>query len=117
MRPGENCLGCHDGKHGEAPAFTVAGTVFDSASSPADAGAANVTVIITDANSAELRLTTNAAGNFYTSKTLALPLKQVALERGANTAQMISPPPNGGCSGCHNNPPASGAPGRINVRP
>lgn len=116
MNPGENCLGCHDGTNREAPAYTVAGTIFDSATAGATAGVSGATVIITDANQVETRLTTNAAGNFYTGKAIAAPYS-VAVERNGKRAAMASKPSTGGCSSCHASPPANGAPGRIYAAP
>lgn len=116
MSPGENCLGCHDGRDPEAPAFTAAGTVFDSATATAAAGVAGATVIITDANKVETLLTTNAAGNFYTTKALAAPYT-VAVERNGKRAAMASAPSTGGCATCHASPPANGAPGRVYAAP
>ncbi|MDH4062404.1 MAG: hypothetical protein OEU94_16470 [Aquincola sp.] len=104
MRPGENCMACH--------AFTVAGTAYPSASSPASAGIAGVSVIVTDANGQETTLTTNAAGNFYTSATLAMPLRAVRLVRAGVTTAMGGAP-NGACASCHTQPPSGGAPGRV----
>jgi len=116
MRPGEDCLACHDGTRREAPRFTVAGTVFDSSTAASSAGLGGVTVIITDANSAQTRLTTNAAGNFYTSKTIAPPYA-VAVEHAGTRFAMAAPPSTGGCASCHSSPPANGAPGRIYAAP
>jgi len=116
MNPGDNCLTCHDGRNREAPAYTVAGTVFDTPTSPATSGVSGATVIITDANQVETRLTTNAAGNFYTGKAIAAPFS-VAVERGGKRAAMASVPSTGGCATCHANPPANSAPGRIYAAP
>jgi hypothetical protein len=111
MRPGENCLSCHDGSNREAPRFTVAGTVFSSNTAAASAGLSGVTVIITDANGAETPLTTTAVGNFYTTKTIAAPYKAAVVRNGTRTS--MSATPNGGCSSCHATPPVGGAPGRL----
>lgn len=104
MRPGENCMACH--------AFTVAGTVYPSASSAAGAGIAGVSVIVTDANGQETTLTTNTAGNFYTSARLAVPLRAVRLVRAGVTTAMGGAP-GGACSTCHAQPPSGGAAGRV----
>jgi hypothetical protein len=106
MRPGENCLACHS--------FSVAGTVFPTATSAANAGLDGVSVIITDANGAETTLTTNAVGNFYTGAALAQPLRSVRVVHGGATAAMVGTP-TGACSTCHALPPSSGAPGRVYV--
>ena len=94
MAPGENCMrsGCHGN-------FTLAGTVFPSATSSASAGIAGVSVVVTDANNAQTTLTSNAAGNFYTSKTRALPLQSVSMVRNGTSTDMSSP--EGACASCH----------------
>jgi hypothetical protein len=116
MRPGENCLSCHDGTQHEAERYTVAGTVFGSATAATAAGVSGVTVIITDANHAEARLTTNAAGNFYTSQVFAAPYT-VAVERSGTRFTMAAAPSSGGCASCHSTPPTGGAPGRVYATP
>ena len=97
MSPGQNCMsGCHSN-------FTLAGTVFPSATSSASAGIAGVSIVVTDANNARTTLTSNAAGNFYASKTMALPL-QVSVVRNGQTTEMGSPltsAAEGGCASCH----------------
>ena len=95
MAPGENCMrsGCHGN-------FTVAGTVFPSATSAASAGLANVSVVITDANSAQTTLVSNAVGNFYTSQSMALPLQSVYVLRNGTRTEMSSSP-TGACASCH----------------
>jgi hypothetical protein len=104
MAPGQNCLACHR--------FTVAGTVFGSASADSGSGLAGVSVVITDANSVDTTLTTNAAGNFFSSAALALPLKKAAVVRNGTRTEMGGVPA-GDCNRCHSLPPVGGAPGRI----
>lgn len=87
MRPGENCLSCHS--------FSLAGTVYDGSG----AAAANVSVSVTDANGAKLSLTSNAAGNFYATQSVAFPA-QVWLQKGALGGGMNAPA--GSCNACHN---------------
>ena len=115
MAPGQNCLACHTpgGPAGEAP-FTVAGTVFGSAAADTGSGLAGVSVILTDANSVDTTLTTNAAGNFFTRAALALPLKKAAVVINGQRTEM-SAAPDGACNRCHTQPPAGGAPGRIHI--
>ena len=97
MSPGENRMrsGCHRN-------FTVAGTVFPSANSPASAGIAGVSVVVTDATNAQFPLTSNAAGNFYTSQRMTLPLQSVYVVRNGTRTEMGSSP-DGACasSSCH----------------
>ncbi len=105
MAPGQNCQACH------AP-FTVAGTVFGTASADTGTGLAGISVILTDANQVDTTLTTNAAGNFFTSAALALPLKKTAVVRNGQRTEMGAAP-EGACNHCHALPPSGGAPGRI----
>jgi hypothetical protein len=105
MAPGEDCLSCH--KH-----FTVAGTVFSGAGDATDGGLAGVVITITDATGAEVQLTSNDAGNFYTSAKMALPLARATVTRDGRVTAM-SGAPSGACNGCHTAPPDGGAPGRL----
>lgn len=115
MAPGQNCLACHaPGGLAGGASFSVAGTVFGSATADTGSGLAGVSVIITDANSVDTILTTNAAGNFFTRTALALPLKKVAVQRSGTRTEMAGPP-MGDCNRCHTQPPAGGAPGRIHA--
>jgi len=56
-QPGEDCLGCHR-------EFTAAGTVYGA---DASQGLAGVTVRIDGTRQQNVTLTTNSAGNFYTT--------------------------------------------------
>jgi hypothetical protein len=104
MRPGEDCLSCH--ASGDK-IFTAAGTVFDSSS----AGVSGVSVVITDSNGTKVTMTSNSAGNFYTSQALAFPAA-IELQYNGTTVQMGSQPGKGGCNSCHS---GSGSLGRIQV--
>ena len=106
MAPGQNCMACHG--------FTVAGTVFGSATADSGSGLAGVTVIITDANSVDTTLTTNAAGNFFSGAALALPLKKAAVVRNGTRTDMDGVPV-GDCNRCHTLPATGLAAGRIHA--
>ncbi|NOY28024.1 MAG: hypothetical protein GXP62_19340, partial [Oligoflexia bacterium] len=71
MLPGANCQPCHSGGGGgedEGGSFSIAGTVFtDIGGSGKSSGAS---VFVTDANGQSVTLSTNSAGNFYTSANL-----------------------------------------------
>ncbi len=115
MLPGDNCRSCHGGpssQYPDAPAWTVAGTVFESADS--DVGASGVKVLIHDITGNTLTLTTNGVGNFYTNTELDFPY-WVTLEKDGVMVDMPAPPPSGGCNACHNDPAVAGAPGRLFV--
>ena len=66
-----------------------------------------------DARGIEVRLLTNAAGNFYTAEPLEGPI-DVTLERAGRTIKMPTPAPAGSCNFCHAQPPIPEGPaGRI----
>jgi hypothetical protein len=115
MAPGQNCQACHTpgGSAAEA-SFFVAGTVFGSTTADTGSGLAGVSVVITDANSADTTLTTNAAGNFFTRAAMPLPLKKAAVLINGQRITM-SAPPSGDCNRCHTQPASGGAPGRIHA--
>ena len=70
-------------------------------------------VTLRDARGFEVRLITNAAGNFYTAEPLEGPL-DVTLERGGRTIKMPMPAPAGSCNFCHAQPAIQDGPaGRI----
>jgi hypothetical protein len=112
MHPGRACVACHDTTT-SAPRFTVAGTVFPTAHEPDDCdGASGMSVIITDAAGKTVHLTTNAAGNFFTTTSLAKPY-QVKVVSGTKTRSMGDSVESGDCNGCHTKAGENGAPGRI----
>jgi len=114
MRPGEDCMNCHDGSGG-APRWSVAGTVYACAEAGSGAGQDGVTVVVTDGAGTEItRMTSNSVGNFYTSKQVASPF-HVYVERNGMKHEMGEAPTSGGCNGCHQVPPQNGAPGRLYV--
>ena len=113
MTPGQACIGCHAAAGGEAPLFTIAGTVYPTANEPNDCnGIANVTVVITDANGQQLTLLTNKAGNF-SSQAAITPPYQAKVVSGAKERAMMSSQTSGDCNTCHTATGVGGAPGRI----
>ncbi len=114
MDPGEACIACHDQSGGEAPHFSVAGTVYPTGHEPnlCDGVAGNATVVITDANSAVYNLTVNSAGNFYSRATMAFPIRAKVVV-GGQERDMASTQTSGDCNSCHTQNGASLAPGRI----
>lgn len=115
MRPGENCMTCHGptptgGERG--PRFYAAGTVFGAPGADVNSGVEGITVTITDANAKKVTMTTNAAGNFYTSAPLTYPIA-AEITKGGTTIKMSQTVPDGGCASCHTVPPQMSAPGRI----
>jgi cytochrome c553 len=113
MAPGGACINCHARQGGEGPRFTIAGTVYPTAHEPMDCnGASGITVVITDNAGQVLSLTTNGAGNFFSSARLALPFTAKVVGNGRERV-MSYPQTNGDCNLCHAEPPVNGAPGRI----
>lgn len=104
MRPGDHCLGCHDGA--TATVFTAAGTVFGSATAAAGEGVAGATVTIVGAVQT-VSMDTNAAGNFFFTDAFGFPAT-VKVTRDGTTRTMATPITRGGCAAsnlCH---PAAG---------
>ena len=94
MRPGEDCLGCHGN-------FTLAGTVYAAATAAADQGVAGIDVAVVPSSGPSFALTSNAAGNFYTTRTdFAFPVT-VSVTDGLTTLAMPMAADGGGCNGCH----------------
>ena len=116
MRPGQNCLGCHQEGFGDpdAPMFSAAGTVFDAADSEHCDGVEGVKVFLTAADGSELELTTNEVGNFYTREPLMPEGPGPRLEFEDRTVKMGRKLPTvPACNACHDNPPLANAPGKI----
>ena len=106
MSPGENCIACHG--------FTAAGTVFPSGDAPASGGISGAAVTLTDSRAPAplvVTLVTNAAGNFFTSAALTMPL-QVEIAYQGNVAAMSNAP--GACASCHA-PGTTTRPARVHV--
>jgi hypothetical protein len=107
MRPGEDCLSCHNTTN--RLHWYAAGTVYADAQAAAGDGVQGAEVVITDNKGRRISLTTNGAGNFYTAETLEFPAT-VEVHRGGKVIQMPSQPPNGACNSCH---VGGGGQGRI----
>jgi hypothetical protein len=105
--PGTNCMnGCHN--HG----FTIAGTIYTSATS--NSAVTGATVTVTDANGQVLHIVSQLNGNFYTSTPVTYPLTVNASSCPSiskMTAQVASG--GGACAqnGCH----ATGGQGQIHI--
>lgn len=114
MHPGDACIACHQTTGGEAPSFTVAGTVYPSAHEPNDCnGASGAKVVITDSKGQTLTLTTNAAGSFAQSNSTFTPPYHAKVTYDGKERAMSAAQTSGDCNGCHTETGANGAPGRI----
>ena len=92
--PGQDCQGaCHN--HG----FTLSGTIYDQTKTTPIAGA---TIVAIDANGATVNLVSGMNGNFYTTNTVAYPVK-IEASMCPNVAAMSSTVSAAGCNAtaCH----------------
>lgn len=114
MRPGENCLACHQPGFGDpAPTWSAGGTIYGSKSAGSDEGVKGVIVTITDSTGRTETATTNRVGNFYFEDGLEPPYT-VSIEYEGETIEMPLEAPAGACNACHSWPdPIADAPGRI----
>jgi hypothetical protein len=90
---------CHNGG-GEAPRWTVAGTLYSTAAGgPAVAGA---TIEVVDASGKKLLLATGPGGNFWSQSQVSYPLT-VRATKCPSDLHMSASVTNGSCNanGCH----------------
>ena len=125
MHPGGKCNECHN-KNMNAPNFTIAGTVYQTAHEPDECNGVNgsilleggmneVTVVITDGSGRSLPpLPVNSVGNFRHEVNVIPPFK-VKVVKGGKENKMTASPPHGDCNLCHTQQGASLAPGRITI--
>lgn len=129
MKPGTACIHCHatgevlddhdddnddDDDFEKGPTYYFAGTVYPSAHDENDCNGSDAVdttrVVLTGADGKSLSLKINAAGNFYTKNTLAMPVKAKVVS-AAGTKTMKDPVEDGDCNKCHT--AESFSPGRI----
>lgn len=117
MNPGLGCIACHS-KNSDAPALTLAGTIYPTAHEPnlcdgaSSAIYADATIVVTGADQNTITLTPNTAGNFLYQGTLALPFR-IKLTYAGRERMMGVAQTSGDCNSCHTQDGANGAPGRI----
>ena len=102
---GRDCMGsCHN--HG----FTAAGTIVTAAGG--SSAAVGATIQITDANNHVTTIVSQNNGNFYTSTSLAYPIKLEVTECPSLTPMVQTVPSAQGCnsSSCH-----GGAQGSVHL--
>jgi hypothetical protein len=117
MQPGVACIACHASSGGEAPAFTIAGTLYPTAHEPDQCNGADGTtdgaqVVITDASGKTIPLTPNSAGNFYYTGSVAKPFHAKVTYMGRER-DMVAGQTSGDCNTCHTQDGTMSAPGRI----
>ena len=119
MEPGQACIACHAGTGGEAPTFVIAGTLYPTGHEPDNCNGVGSTsgakVVITGGSGANLTLTPNSAGNFYSTTKLTPPYQAKVVASSGAERVMASPFSSGDCNACHTQNGASGAPGRITM--
>jgi len=114
MHPGKACISCHTTK-ADAPALTVAGTVYPSAHEPDDcvSRVSGATVVLTGADGATVTLSVDSfSGNFSYQGPLARPYKAKVVASGKERV-MSKAQTNGDCNSCHTQSGTEDAPGRI----
>jgi mono/diheme cytochrome c family protein len=116
MDPGRACISCHATSGGEAPTFTIAGTLYPTAHEPDLCYGANGTngavVVITGADGASFSIVPNAAGNFTHQGAVAKPFQAKVTYMGRERV-MATAQTSGDCNSCHTQAGAMSAPGRI----
>jgi hypothetical protein len=117
MQPGVACINCHNSSGGEAPRFTIAGTLYPTAHEPNQCNGANgnttgAKVVITDANQNVVTLTPNSVGNFYYTGTIATPFHAKVTDMNGER-DMLAGQTSGDCNACHTQNGTMSAPGRI----
>jgi hypothetical protein len=96
---GRDCMSCHRTGGGEAPRFSLGGTLYDG--SGGALGGAEVRLV--DAMGRATSVYTGTNGTFYANGTgLAVPAR-IGVRNASNVKDMITPlDANGGaCSSCH----------------
>jgi hypothetical protein len=95
---GQECQGCH-APGGGAPTFYLGGTLYNAATG--GTAVAGATINVTDANGKKVKVVSANNGNFWTTTTLAFPVK-VDASLCPNTVPMVSTVGgNGACNNCH----------------
>lgn len=117
MQPGVACINCHNSSGGEAPRFTIAGTLYPTAHEPNQCNGVNgspagAKVVITDAKQNVVTLTPNSAGNFYYTGTIATPFHAKVTDMNGER-DMVAGQTSGDCNACHTQSGTMSAPGRI----
>jgi hypothetical protein len=105
MYPGRACVGCHATTGGEAPLYTIAGTLYPTGHEPDSCNgvagtAAGAQVVIVGADKKSITLPVNAAGNFFYEGAIATPYQAKVVYMGRERA-MIEPQTSGDCNACH----------------
>ena len=101
---GQNCMNCHKPGGGEAPAWKVAGTVYNEALTATNSNA-TVKLYTGPNGTGTLKYTieVDAKGNFYTTSAIDFSGGLYPSVTGAtSTYSMSTPIESGACNSCHN---------------
>jgi hypothetical protein len=115
MHPGGTCIDCHTNSREDGPRYAFAGTLYPTAHEPDDCNGyadPSASVIITGADGSTLQLSVNAAGNFYSRRSVVMPYTAKVVI-GDRTREMTTPQTTGDCNSCHTSDGAENAPGRV----
>ena len=119
MHPGGACIACHSTTQG-GPAMSFAGTVFPTLHEVDDCNGVKgpVTIIVTDRRKKSIKMTSNAAGNFFAltkdvqAAKLRPPYTVELQETGKAPRKMQRTITGGDCNACHTTN-GNGPPGRV----
>ncbi|HEX4336577.1 MAG TPA: hypothetical protein VH062_11725 [Polyangiaceae bacterium] len=122
-RPGQPCLACHGGDGPGAPDFSLAGTVYQDATSLHALPDARVHFI--DQNGKTYDTATNCAGNFFVMSSDYRPAYPVWVKVffGTVADQPVSQPMGspiyreGSCAACHGDPAGTESVGHVYLSP
>ena len=101
---GQNCMNCHKPGGGEAPAWKVAGTVYNEALTATNS---NATVKLytgpNETGTLKYTIQVDAKGNFYTTSAIDFSGGLYPSVTGVtSTYSMSTPIESGACNSCHN---------------
>ncbi|HET7545886.1 MAG TPA: hypothetical protein VFK05_38725 [Polyangiaceae bacterium] len=118
MNPGLSCISCHKTQGGEAPTFSIAGTVYPTGHEPdlcnSKVGSDGARIVITGADGKVLTITPNSVGNFSSMMQVKTPFQAKVTYQGRERS-MLTAQSNGDCNSCHTQNGTNMAPGRITV--
>jgi hypothetical protein len=120
MEPGQACITCHATTGGEAPTFSIAGTLYPTGHEPdncngVNGGTTGAKVVVTGSNGNSVTLTPNTAGNFYSTGSLPPPYQAKVVNAQGVERVMSGTASTGDCNSCHTQNGANDAPGRITL--
>jgi hypothetical protein len=117
-RPGQPCTWCHDGALFDPPAFSIAGTVFESPSNLV--GVNGATITMTDSSGDTFQTTSNQVGNFYVTPdqwTPKFPIPTTVVTYQQRKLTMYSQIGwSSSCAECHEEAVGPSSPGPVVLR-